>query len=153
MKKLLLQIETANDMFYDQNGDTFWTSTYQLQCSTCESEYSNYFTNNHTQRYCKNCVTILTPKELFAAQLAVIKRDERLAVSKQKEKQLNDAADARELEAKAQQFYTAFMDYHKQVNFYLKPAWDDAINCDKEHFYYMAKYIISEEKTDDEGCM
>lgn len=63
----------------------------------------------------------------------------------------NKQREQAKLENQARLLYEAFMDYHKVHNQYIKPAWDDAIEGDKDHFYHMADYLKADKESVN-GC-
>lgn len=149
-KVFLLKVDT--NIFYDKFGNQFWVAQYDLSCSVCQKQRATYFTTKSHARYCYDCATILSLAEVFNAQMELETRKAKILERKELEakrlKEEQKAAKKREqveLDQKACSLYEAFMDYHRVNNQYFKPAWDDAIEGDKDHFYHMADNLITGE--------
>lgn len=145
-KKILLR--TGDNEFFDNAGRRFLRGKFDLPCSNCEQNPAPYFTLKSCRRYCDDCVTVLSLGEVFSAQITVEEMREKARIAKEADaKRLAKAqldiknAETIRLNLKANYLYTAFMEYHRIHNQYIRPGWADAIEGDKDHFHFMAKQL------------
>lgn len=145
MNKLLL-LKINDDLLYDKAANPYWTSLLPIPCSGCKEKTAIYFSKK--ANFCADCVIIVTLLDIMESQMFIIKARER---REQKEQKALAARQLEEVEIKAATLYASSSNYDKEAKQYYRPDWIDVPNRDKDRFYHMAEYIISNDLREDES--